>query len=46
MERFTANPMTTLEYDWWWGKRVNDNIPVLSQENTRPIEEHLQVVSS
>ncbi|MBA0561462.1 hypothetical protein Golob_018285, partial [Gossypium lobatum] len=21
MKRFAANPMTTPEYDWWWGKR-------------------------
>ncbi|MFQ6637011.1 hypothetical protein Gotur_013267, partial [Gossypium turneri] len=34
------------EYDWWWGKRVNDNVPVSSQENTWPIEEHLQVILS
>ncbi|MBA0637743.1 hypothetical protein Godav_024775, partial [Gossypium davidsonii] len=27
-------------------KRINDNIPVLSQVNTRPIEEHLQVIPS
>ncbi|MBA0692815.1 hypothetical protein Goari_010349 [Gossypium aridum] len=46
MKRFTANPMTILEYDWWWGKRVNNNITVSSQENTRPIEEHLQVIPS
>ncbi|MFQ6636976.1 hypothetical protein Gotur_014067 [Gossypium turneri] len=26
--------------------RVNDNIPVLNQENVRPIEEHLQVILS
>ncbi|MBA0670258.1 hypothetical protein Goklo_029211 [Gossypium klotzschianum] len=38
--------MTTSEYDWWWGKRVNDNAPMPSPENTRPIEEHLQVISS
>ncbi|MBA0851169.1 hypothetical protein Goshw_014662 [Gossypium schwendimanii] len=44
MKRFASNPMTTTEYDWWWGKRVNDNIPVSSEENTRPMEEHLQVI--
>ncbi|MBA0612558.1 hypothetical protein Godav_013152 [Gossypium davidsonii] len=38
--------MTTPEYDWWWGKRVNENVPMSSQENTRPIEEHLQVIPS
>ncbi|MBA0759809.1 hypothetical protein Gotri_022635 [Gossypium trilobum] len=46
MKRFAANPMTTPEYDWWCGKRINDNILVSSQENTRPIEEHLQVILS
>ncbi|XP_017604866.1 uncharacterized protein LOC108451718 [Gossypium arboreum] len=46
MKGFTTGPMTTPEYDWWWGRRVNDNIPMLSQENARPIEEHLQVISS
>ncbi|MBA0678252.1 hypothetical protein Goari_019609, partial [Gossypium aridum] len=44
MKRFASNPITTTEYDWWWGKRVNDNIPVSSEENTRPMEEHLQVI--
>ncbi|MBA0699707.1 hypothetical protein Goari_001317 [Gossypium aridum] len=38
--------MTTSEYNWWWGKRVNDNVPMSSPENIRPIEEHLQVISS
>ncbi|MBA0697998.1 hypothetical protein Goari_021512 [Gossypium aridum] len=36
--------MTTPKYDWWWGKRVNDNVLMSSQENTQPIEEHLQVI--
>ncbi|MBA0804874.1 hypothetical protein Gohar_004435 [Gossypium harknessii] len=38
--------MTTPEYDWWWGKKVNDNVLVTSQESTQPIEEHLKVISS
>ncbi|MFQ6667752.1 hypothetical protein Gotur_033663 [Gossypium turneri] len=38
--------MTTPEYNWWWGKRVNDNVPMSSQENTRPIKEYLQVILS
>ncbi|MBA0752129.1 hypothetical protein Gogos_000997 [Gossypium gossypioides] len=46
MKRLTANPMKTLKYDWWWGKRINDNFPLASQESTRPIEEHLQVIPS
>ncbi|MFQ6667613.1 hypothetical protein Gotur_033568 [Gossypium turneri] len=36
--------MKTVEYDWWWGKGVNDNVLMSSQENIRPIEEHLQVI--
>ncbi|MBA0826328.1 hypothetical protein Goarm_011190, partial [Gossypium armourianum] len=46
MKIFAVNLMTTPEYNWWWGKRVNDNIPMLTQENTRSIEEHLQVIPS
>ncbi|MBA0789465.1 hypothetical protein Gotri_006948 [Gossypium trilobum] len=46
MKRFITNPITTSEYDWWWGKRVNDNVPVSNQENTRSIEEHLQAILS
>ncbi|MFQ6646492.1 hypothetical protein Gotur_019239 [Gossypium turneri] len=46
MKIFITNLITTREYSWWWGKRVNDNIPVPSQEDTRPIEEHLQVILS
>ncbi|MFQ6670804.1 hypothetical protein Gotur_035571 [Gossypium turneri] len=29
MKNFTLNPMTP-EFDWWWGKRVNDNVLVSS----------------
>ncbi|MBA0817440.1 hypothetical protein Gohar_003755, partial [Gossypium harknessii] len=46
MKIFVVNLMTTPEYNWWWGKRVNDNIFILTQENTRSIEEHLQVILS
>ncbi|MBA0702498.1 hypothetical protein Goari_026837, partial [Gossypium aridum] len=46
MKRFIANPITTSEYDWWWGKRVIDNVPMSNQENTRSIEEHLPVILS
>ncbi|MBA0575901.1 hypothetical protein Golob_027557 [Gossypium lobatum] len=28
MKKFTANSMTTPEYDWWWRKRANDNVPL------------------
>ncbi|XP_016745075.1 uncharacterized protein [Gossypium hirsutum] len=44
MKRFAANPMTTLEYDWWRDQRINENIPMSDQENTRSIEEHLTVI--
>ncbi|MBA0575565.1 hypothetical protein Golob_027823, partial [Gossypium lobatum] len=40
------NPMTNSECSWWWGKRINDNILASSQEDVRPIEEHLQVILS
>ncbi|KAL1155590.1 hypothetical protein V6Z11_A08G035300 [Gossypium hirsutum] len=46
MKKFTAGPMTTPEYEWWWGRRVNDNIPRQNQGNTQPIEEHLRVIPS
>ncbi|MBA0799915.1 hypothetical protein Gohar_010396 [Gossypium harknessii] len=46
MKILTVNLLTTPEYSWWWGKRVNDNIPVSSQGDIRPIEEHLQVIPS
>ncbi|MBA0875996.1 hypothetical protein Goshw_019563 [Gossypium schwendimanii] len=36
-------PMITLEYSWWWGQRVNDNILVPNQEITRSLEEHLSI---
>ncbi|MBA0756447.1 hypothetical protein Gogos_021327, partial [Gossypium gossypioides] len=38
--------MTTSEYSEWWVKRVNDNIPRPSKENSQSIEEHLRVVPS
>ncbi|MBA0787651.1 hypothetical protein Gotri_027798 [Gossypium trilobum] len=38
--------MVTSEYNEWWSKRVNDNIPSLREEDVRPIEEYLQVVPS
>ncbi|KAK5785750.1 hypothetical protein PVK06_040366 [Gossypium arboreum] len=46
MKGLATEPMTTPKYDWSWGKRINDNIPMPSQENARPIEEHLQVIPS
>ncbi|KAK5824796.1 hypothetical protein PVK06_019580 [Gossypium arboreum] len=46
MKGFIAGSMTTPEYEWWWGRRVNDNIPRQNQGNTQPIEEHLRVIPS
>ncbi|MBA0637404.1 hypothetical protein Godav_024459 [Gossypium davidsonii] len=46
MKRLAVGPMVTPEYNEWWNKRVNDNIPNLREEDVRPIEEHLQVVPS
>ncbi|KAG8502479.1 hypothetical protein CXB51_000338 [Gossypium anomalum] len=46
MKGFTAGPMTTPEYEWWRGRRVNDNIPKPNQGSTQPIEEHLRVAPS
>ncbi|MBA0856004.1 hypothetical protein Goshw_022058 [Gossypium schwendimanii] len=38
--------MTTPEYNEWWVRRINDNIPKPSQEKSQSIEEHLRVVLS
>ncbi|MBA0879815.1 hypothetical protein Goshw_030349 [Gossypium schwendimanii] len=46
MKILAVNPMKTPKYSWWWQRIINDNIPVSSQEDARPIEEHLQVVLS
>ncbi|MBA0777373.1 hypothetical protein Gotri_005394, partial [Gossypium trilobum] len=46
MKRLAVGPMITSEYSEWWVKRINDNIPGLSLENSQSIEEHLRVVPS
>ncbi|MBA0722547.1 hypothetical protein Golax_003210, partial [Gossypium laxum] len=46
MKRLVVGPMTTIEYNEWWVKRINDNIPGPSVENGQSIEEHLRVVPS
>ncbi|KAA3465482.1 coiled-coil domain-containing protein 102A-like protein [Gossypium australe] len=38
--------MVTPKYDRWRSQRVNDNIPIMTQRNAQPIEEHLRVVPS
>ncbi|MBA0636620.1 hypothetical protein Godav_029328 [Gossypium davidsonii] len=46
MKILAAGPMMTPGYSWWRSQRVNDNIPVLNQETTRSLEEHLRVMPS
>ncbi|MBA0856005.1 hypothetical protein Goshw_022058, partial [Gossypium schwendimanii] len=46
MKRLAMGPMTTPEYNEWWVRRINDNIPKPSQEKSQSIEEHLRVVLS
>ncbi|MBA0784660.1 hypothetical protein Gotri_026525 [Gossypium trilobum] len=46
MKRLAVGPMTTPEYNEWWVRRINDNIPKPSQGNSQSIEEHLRVVPS
>ncbi|MFQ6671340.1 hypothetical protein Gotur_035920, partial [Gossypium turneri] len=36
----------TPEYNDWWDRRVNDDIPKPSHKNSQPIEEHLRVILS
>ncbi|MFQ6646081.1 hypothetical protein Gotur_019624 [Gossypium turneri] len=46
MKRLAVGPMTTPEYNEWWVRRINDNIPKMSQENSQSIEKYLRVVLS
>ncbi|MBA0787109.1 hypothetical protein Gotri_026520 [Gossypium trilobum] len=46
MKRLAVGPMTTPEYNEWWARRINDNIPEPSHENNQSIEEHFRVVPS
>ncbi|MBA0787256.1 hypothetical protein Gotri_025723 [Gossypium trilobum] len=46
MKRLAVGPMTTPEYNEWWVKRINDNIPEQSHENNQSIKEYLRVVPS
>ncbi|MBA0786875.1 hypothetical protein Gotri_006876, partial [Gossypium trilobum] len=46
MKRLAVCPMTTPEYNEWWVRRVNDNIPKPGQGDSPSIEEHLRVVLS
>ncbi|MBA0786037.1 hypothetical protein Gotri_027854 [Gossypium trilobum] len=46
MKKLAMGPMTTPKYNEWWFRRINDNIPNVSQENLQSIEEHLRVIPS
>ncbi|KAA3480111.1 coiled-coil domain-containing protein 102A-like protein [Gossypium australe] len=45
IKRLAVGSMTTPEYNEWFRKRINDNIPGPSLEGSRSMEEYLQVVS-
>ncbi|KAG8487992.1 hypothetical protein CXB51_018405 [Gossypium anomalum] len=46
MKRLAVGSMVTPEYDGWFKKRVNDNVPRPSWENTQPMMEQLRVAPS
>ncbi|XP_017613540.1 uncharacterized protein LOC108458645 [Gossypium arboreum] len=46
MKRLAVGSMTTSEYNGWFSKRINDNIPGPNLEGAQSIEECLQVVPS
>ncbi|KAH1055939.1 hypothetical protein J1N35_034004 [Gossypium stocksii] len=46
MKRMDGCLITTLKYNGWLNKRINDNIPKPCLESARSMEEYLQVVSS
>ncbi|KAG8500533.1 hypothetical protein CXB51_004496 [Gossypium anomalum] len=46
MKRLAVGAMITPEYDGWFKKRVNDNVPRSGLENTRPTMEQLQIAPS
>ena len=46
MKRLAVSSMVTHEYNRWFRKRVNNNIPRPSLEDTRLMVEQLQIASS
>ncbi|XP_040964568.1 uncharacterized protein [Gossypium hirsutum] len=46
MKRLAISPTRTSEYNEWWVRRINDNIPRPSHGDSQSIEEHLRVVPS
>ncbi|KAG8483737.1 hypothetical protein CXB51_023546 [Gossypium anomalum] len=46
MKRLAVGSIVTSEYDGWFKKRVNNNVPRPSLENTQPMAEQLRVIPS
>ncbi|MFQ6656692.1 hypothetical protein Gotur_026690, partial [Gossypium turneri] len=46
MKRLVVGPMKTSEYNEWYVRRINDNSPGPSSENSQSIEEHFRVIPS
>ncbi|MBA0879265.1 hypothetical protein Goshw_023992 [Gossypium schwendimanii] len=46
MKRLVVGSMTTLEYNEWWVRRINDNKHKLSLKNSQLIDEHLWIIPS
>ncbi|KAG8480322.1 hypothetical protein CXB51_024736 [Gossypium anomalum] len=46
MKRLAVGSIVTPEYDGWFKKRVNDNVPRPSLENTQPMVEQLRAIPS
>ncbi|KAG8480685.1 hypothetical protein CXB51_025266 [Gossypium anomalum] len=46
MKILTDGSMSTLEYKWWFSRRVNDNVPRPISGVVRPLEETLRVIPS
>ncbi|MFQ6667258.1 hypothetical protein Gotur_033347, partial [Gossypium turneri] len=46
MKRLAVGPMTTLEYNEWSVRRINDNTPKSNQESSQSIKEYLRGVPS
>ncbi|MBA0881438.1 hypothetical protein Goshw_001566 [Gossypium schwendimanii] len=46
MKRLAVSLMMNPEYIEWWGRRINDNIPRLSQGDNQPTGKHLRVFPS
>ncbi|MFQ6667727.1 hypothetical protein Gotur_033643 [Gossypium turneri] len=43
MKRLAVGPTTTPEYNEWWVRKINDNIPRSGQGDSQSIEEHLRL---